>query len=185
MSSILSEDSGVVESVDANLENVDFEELFKTYNEILLSHARRKVSDVEIGEDLVQETYIKTYNYLVNGGKIEKMKTFLYQVLNNLIIDQYRKRKDDSLDFMFESHGFDPSFDETEKIFDKFEGENAFLLIEELPENYKQIMKMRYVEDLSLDEISLITGKTKNTVSVNLNRDLEKLRDAYKERHKL
>lgn len=46
-------------------------------------------------------------------------------------------------------------------------------------------MKMRYVEDLSLDEISLITGKTKNTVSVNLNRGLEKLRDAYKERHKL
>ena len=66
-----------------------------------------KVSDHAIGEDLVQETFMKTWSYLVKGGKIDVMKAFLYHVLNNLIVDEYRKRKTTSLDVLLEK-GFEP-----------------------------------------------------------------------------
>jgi len=54
-------------------------------------HAFFKIHDRALGNDLVQETFIKTWSYLVKGGKIETMKAFLYHILNNLIIDEYRK----------------------------------------------------------------------------------------------
>lgn len=159
--------------------NIDFNEVFQMYNSILLKHAKYKVSDVELSEDLVQETYLKAWKYLVNGGKIETMKTFLYQVLNNLIIDQYRKRKDSSLDFLLEEGGFEPHIDEREGLMTTLEGRDLFQKIEDLPEPYRELMKMRYVEDLTLDEMALITGKNKNTLSVNLHRGADKLRELY------
>ena len=49
-------------------------------------HAYFKVHQHAMGEDLVQDTFLKTWNYLVKGGKIDVMKSFLYHIFNNLII---------------------------------------------------------------------------------------------------
>ncbi len=65
-------------------------------------HAFFKIHDHSIGEDLVQDTFMKTWKYFVRGGKIEMMKAFLYHVLNNLIVDQYRKNKTSSYDALLE-----------------------------------------------------------------------------------
>ena len=68
------------------------------YEGKLNSYAFFKVHNKTISDDLVQDTFIKTWKYLVRGGKIEMMKSFLYHILNNLIIDEYRKKKTVSLD---------------------------------------------------------------------------------------
>lgn len=106
------------------------------------------------------------------------MKAFLYHILNNLIIDQYRKRKDDSLDFLLEK-GVEIGFDDRERTMDKFDGASAFILIDSLRSPYKEIMKMKYIQDLSLEEISLITGKSKNALAVQIHRGLEKMKILY------
>src|SRR3989344_3414720 len=98
----------------------------------LNAHAYYKVSDHEIGEDLVQETFLKTWKYLVRGGKIEVMKAFLYHVLNNLIVDQYRKHKTASLDVLMEE-GYEPSVDHSERMFNVLDGKRAIRLIGVLP----------------------------------------------------
>jgi RNA polymerase sigma-70 factor (ECF subfamily) len=130
------------------------------------------------GEDLVQDTYIKTWSYLVRGGKIDIMKAFLYHVLNNLIVDQYRKHKTISLDSLAEK-GFEPSVLEPKRIFDVLDGKAALLLIARLPLPYQKIMRMKYVQDLSLKEMSLITGQSKNAIAVKIHRGLEKLKVLY------
>ena len=73
------------------------------FSKALNAHAFFKVHDHKIGEDLVQDTFMKTWAYLVKGGEIEVMKAFLYHILNNLIIDQYRKHKTASLDTLIEN----------------------------------------------------------------------------------
>lgn len=150
------------------------------YSKGLNSHAFFKVSDRAVGEDLVQDTFTKTWRYLVRGGKIEIMKAFLYHILNNLIIDEYRKRKhkNASLNLLLEK-GFEPSARETDKLFDILDGKAALLLIQRLPLNYQKVMRLRYVQDLSLKEISLITGQSTNTVAVQTHRGLEKLKVLY------
>jgi len=142
-------------------------------------YALFKVNDRATGEDLVQDTFMKTWNYLVKVGKIDTMKAFLYHVLNNLIVDEYRKRKTTSLDVLLEK-GYEPVAPHSERLFDRLDGKAAVLLIQRLPVAYQKVMRMRYVKDLSLQEISLITGKSKNTVAVQVHRGLAKLRLLYK-----
>ena len=144
----------------------------------LRTRAFFKVSDRAMSEDLVQETFLKTWNYLVKGGDIQVMKAFLYHILNNLIVDQYRKPKVASLDVLLEK-GYEPGFDNSKNLFDRLDGKAAVLLIERLPFTYQKVMRLRYVQDLSLTEISLITGQSKNTIAVQVHRGVEKLKILY------
>lgn len=137
-----------------------------------------KLNNHALGEDLVQETFMKTWKYLQNGGKIKIMRAFLYHVLNNLIVDEYRKRKTVSLDILLEK-GFDPTEDESARVSNILDGKAAALLINELPEKYRKVMRMKYIQDFSIQEISLITGQSKNTTTVQLHRGLKKLKSLY------
>lgn len=148
------------------------------YAKGLNAYAFFKVSDHDIGEDLVQDTFTKTWKYLVKVGKIHTMKAFLYHTLNNLVIDQYRKKKTNSLDTLMEK-GFDIGTGDVEDLFDSLDGKAAVLLILRLPEPYQKIIQMRFMRHLSLDEMALISGKTKNTMSVQIHRGLEKLKVLY------
>ena len=141
-------------------------------------HAFFKVHNRAIGEDLVQDTFMKTWAYLVKGGKIDMMKAFLYHILNNLIVDEYRKHKTTSLDILLEK-GFEPSAGDSGRLFDVLDGKVAIILIQRLPKTYQKVMQMRYVQDLSLKEMSFITGQSKNTIAVQLHRGLEKLKLLY------
>ncbi|PIT92999.1 MAG: hypothetical protein COU06_02360 [Candidatus Harrisonbacteria bacterium CG10_big_fil_rev_8_21_14_0_10_38_8] len=147
----------------------------KDYAKGMSLYSAFKVSDKATGEDLVQDTFIKTWKYLVRGGRIEIMKAFLYHILNQLIIDEYRKHKIISLDSLLEK-GYQPGFDKSKHMLDLLDGKTAIILIQSLPVKYQTIMRMRYIQDLSLTEISLITGQSKNTVSVQVHRGVAKLK---------
>ena len=149
----------------------DFEKGLNTY-------AFWKVRNHAMGEDLVQDTFVKTWSYLVKGGKIELMKAFLYHVLNHLIVDEYRKRKTTSLDDLIEK-GFEPAAEIEESLFNVLDSKALLVLIKQLPVKYIKVMRMRYIQDLSLKEMSLITGQSKNTIAVQIHRGLEKLKALY------
>ena len=144
----------------------------------LSARALFKVSDHAVGQDLVQDTFLKTWSYLVRGGKIDIMKAFLYHILNNLIVDEYRKHKTTSLDTLIEK-GFDPKSDDSGRLFNILDGKALVLLIRRLPATYQKVMRMKHVQDLSLKEMSLITGQTKNAIAVQLHRGLGKLKLLY------
>ncbi|MEK7608694.1 MAG: sigma-70 family RNA polymerase sigma factor [Patescibacteria group bacterium] len=106
------------------------------------------------------------------------MRAFLYHILNHLVVDEYRKRKTTSLDLLLEK-GFELGVDHSKNLFDVMDGETAVLLIQRLPEKYRRVMRMRYIQDLSLAEMSLITGQSKNAMAVQAHRGLEKLKLLY------
>lgn len=144
----------------------------------LNARALFKLQDGAIGQDLVQDTFLKTWSYLVKGGKIDIMKAFLYHILNNLIVDEYRKHKTTSLDTLVEK-GFDPKDNESGRLFNILDGKALLTLIQDLPLAYQKVMRMRHVQDLSLQEMSLITGQSKNALAVQLHRGLGKLKLLY------
>lgn len=144
----------------------------------LSRHSFFKLQNRALSEDLVQDTFMKTWSYLARGGKIDVMKAFLYHVLNNLIVDEYRKHKALSLDALLED-GYEPSSDERERHYDILDGKSALLLIQRLPEAYRSVMRMRYIQDLSLKEMSAVTGQSRNALCVQLHRGLKKLKVLY------
>lgn len=151
---------------------------YEDYGKGLNKHSFFKVNNQQLSEDLVQDTYMKTLNYLIRGGKIDVMKSFLYHILNCLIIDEYRKRKTLSLDTLLEN-GFPLSKPDDERIVDILDGKAALILIARLPLKYQKVMRMKYTQDLSLEEMSLVTGQTKNSIAVQLHRGLLKLKMLY------
>ena len=150
------------------------------YEKGLNRHALFKLNNHATSEDLVQDTFMKTWKYLIKGGEIDLMKAFLYHVLNNLIVDEYRKRKHrtTSLDALVEK-GFEVHTEDSKRLFDTLDGKATLLLIKGLPPAYQKVIHMRYVQDLSLEEISILTKQSKNTVAVKIHRGLAKLKALY------
>lgn len=152
------------------------------HNDGLLRRALYKTSDSEVSKDMVQTTFLKTLTYLQKGGKIDLMRSFLNHVLNDLIVDEYRYRKNktSSLDVLLEN-GFEPGMDDSKRHIDVLDGKAIILLIPQLPKKYEVVVRLRYLNGLSLKEMALITGQSENTVAVQVHRGMAKLKKLYAE----
>jgi len=159
-----------------------FLDAYAEYNDALFRHACMRISDREKAIDLVHDTYTKVWSYVRKGYEIEQFRPFLYKVLNNLIIDTYRKKKEASLDALLEIDGVDEgSFDElsessAEALAATIDGRKAFALIEELPDVYKEVLILRFVDGLGPKEMAALTEEKENVISVRIHRGLKLLR---------
>lgn len=142
----------------------------------LLRHALYKTNNSEMSQDLVQTTFLKTLGYLQRGGKIDFMRSFLNHILNDLIIDEYRKKKTVSLDVLLEN-GFQLGFSDFERNMNILDGKEIILLTSQLSKKYELVIRLRYLKGLSLKETALITGQSENTVAVQAHRGLAKLKE--------
>ena len=158
----------------------EFIEACEVHSDALFRYCFFKISDREIAKDLVQETFMKTWNYLAKGEKIGNIRAFFYKILSNLIIDEYRKKKAVSLDNLQEKIGFDLGFNEEETLEDKIDAEKALLSLNQIGESYRDIIVMRYIQELSIKEIAEIINESENTVSVKIHRGLKKVREIFK-----
>ena len=158
------------------------EQFMKAYDELsdaIFRHCYFRIGDREIAKDLTQDAFIKSWQYIAGGSKVVNLKAFLYKVANNLIIDQYRKKKELSLDRLQET-GFDPGFDERNKNDSYIDAKFAINTINELEDKYKDVILMRYIDDLSPKEIGQIIGESENNVSVRIHRGLKQIKDLIK-----
>jgi len=149
------------------------------YEEALLRRALYKVGDAELASDLVQTTFLKTWEYLIKNGKIDLMRAFLFHILNMLIIDEYRKKKSLSLDTLIDV-GFEIPVDDSDRLFNVIDGTNAVLLIPLLAEKYRLVISMHYLDGMSLTEIAAATNQPKNTVAVQIHRGIKRLETLFK-----
>jgi len=160
-----------------------FREAFESHADLLFRHASMRLSDRDRALDLTQECFLRAWQYVSKGGEIREMRAFLYRTLRNLIIDEYRKVKSYSLDSMIEDdeggqiESLMPRDDTNtlEAAVARFEGAHAIQAIRNLPELYREILTMRYVDSLSIQEIVDQVGESENVVSVRLHRALKKL----------
>lgn len=162
----------------ARLKKQLFTEAYAAHSGELKRYARSMVNDRELSEDLVQDVFVKMWLYLSRKGKILSVRGFLYHVLNNLIVDRYRKHKTWSLDSLLEQ-GYEPRIDDSERLLDMLDGKLAFSLIDRLPNTYQEVLRMKYARHLTYGEISRLTGQQKNTIAVQVHRGLVKLKQLY------
>ncbi len=152
-----------------------FLEAYDTFSPAIFRHCLFKVSDRELAKDLTQEVFTRVWKYISAGNEVGNMKAFLYRVANNLVVDEYRKKKGISLDKLMED-GFDVSTGEEKRVYDIFDGKEALRLLDRIDVKYREVIIMRYMEGLLPKEIALILNETENSVSVRINRGLKKAR---------
>jgi len=155
------------------------DEFIALYDEMadqLFRHCYFKVSNRELALDLVQETFSRTWEYIASGKQVNNIKGFLFKVANNLIIDEYRKKKVVSLETLQET-GFDAPVNDHKKTIFNVEVDTVLAQVNKLDDKYKEVILMRYVKDYSPKEIASILGESENAVSVRINRGLKKVQE--------
>ena len=158
------------------------------HSDALFRHAFFRLSNRDRAQELTQEAFLKTWDFLRKGGDVRDFKSFLYRILNNLIIDEYRKRKSSSLDEIleddtgaFEARMSEGSRIEAEEALDeKTIGAHILKRMEELPPMYRDAVTMRFVDELSPKEIAEMLGESENVISVRIHRGIAKLRQLCK-----
>jgi len=162
--------------------------LINKHNQRLTSFIYSKVLDRAITEDIFQDTFIKVIKTLKRGAYNEEGKflPWVMRIAHNLIIDHFRRNKrmpkfEGSEDFnIFSVLGDDKLDAEKQLIKDQIENDLG-LLIEELPDDQKEVLVMRMYRDMSFKEISENTGVSINTALgrmryalINLRKIIEK-----------
>jgi len=164
-----------------------FTKAFESYSDELFRHASIRLADRDRALELTQECFMKVFEYAKNGNgqEIRELRPFLYRTLRHLIIDEYRRKKSVSLEAMAEKaedmnvEDFLPSDDSNslEAAIERFDGKRAMAALQTLPDTYREVISLRYVDGLSPGEIGAIVGESENTVSVRIHRGLKKLKE--------
>lgn len=144
--------------------------LIKRHQQRLFSFIYSKVKNRDIAEDIFQDTFIKVIRTLKKGNYNEEGKflPWVVRISHNLVIDHFRKsnrmpkfRNTDEFD-IFSVLG-DDVLNAEKKIIKEQIHADVRELINELPEEQKQVLIMRMYNDMSFNEISENTGVSINT----------------------
>ncbi len=159
-----------------------FLQAFEKHAGALFRHCYYRVSDRERAVEIVQEAFTRTWDYIVKGNEVEEFKPFLYRTLNHLIIDEYRRKKPESLDALLDEADVpEGSFEELrtggrEDTEFSLDAGRVLELVEAMPNPYREVIILRYVDGLMPQEISSILNESVNLISVRIHRGLGWLR---------
>lgn len=159
-----------------------FLQAYDELSDAIFRHCYFRVFNRERAKDLMQDTFARTWEYL-SKGSVQNLKAFLYRVANNLIIDESRKKKEESLEMLQENSSFDPGEDLKDRLIDFMEGKEVIKLLDKIDPKYRLAISMRYIDDLSPKEISEVLDETENNISVRIHRGLKQLRELTKEKN--
>ena len=166
-----------------------YSQLVNRFKDRLLNFIYRFVNDLDLAEDLVQDTLLKLYTHKDSYQEIAKFSTWLYTIAANLARTELRKKKRrktfsvtelsrDDREFIIASSDVDPSEDLSSQNFEK----SVQRALAELPDDFKTIIILRDIQELSYDEISKIVDVPLGTVKSRINRGRVKLQQLLKKK---
>ncbi len=150
-------------------DNEAFDTLLKRHQERIFNYILRIIKNEDIANDIFQETFVKAILTIKQGRYTEngKFPAWISRIAHNLIIDYYRQEKSENL----QSAELDDVLNRKELCEETIEDviitdqirEDVKYLIKELPHLQREVLKMRYYQNLSFKEIAEITGVSINT----------------------
>ncbi len=162
------------------------DQLIVRYQHRLLRYLLFLTGNREMAEDMFQEVWMRV---LTRGGQFNgkaRFETWLFTIARNLVIDQRRKRTMSSLDEIFEAGGDDDKpmtfevadhepgpFDRMSNVEDRQQVAIALLQLDTL---YREVLVLRFHEDLSLEEIAKVTRAPLSTVKSRLYRGMASIK---------
>jgi RNA polymerase sigma-70 factor, ECF subfamily len=149
-----------------------------------------KVGVREEAEDLCSAVFLKTWNYILgdNLKDHKTLKALLYKIARNLIIDHYRKNKAQETVSLNADNAIE-IIDEKQGAAEMMELKIDLLVLEtrlpELKDEYREILILRFVNELSIKEISEILEKSKGNVRVLIFRALKAFKELLSQDKKI
>lgn len=165
-----------------------FAQLYDLYVTPIYRFIYFKVATRHDAEDLTSEAFLKVWQYINETEEvIENLRALLYKTARNLVIDSYRRkaRKDVTQDQEILNNIEDERQQNLlTQIENKFAMRNIELVLRKLKDDYREVIILRFIEELSIAEIAKILDKSKGSVRVILHRALKVVRQLLKQNGK-
>jgi len=166
-------------------------ELITRHKDRIYRFIYSKVYDRDVTEDIFQDTFVKVINTLKRGAYNEEGKflPWVMRIAHNLVIDHFRKNNrmpkfESNDDFNIFSVLSDGALNAEHSLIKDQVQRDVQRLIEELPEDQKEVLIMRIYKDMSFKEISEQTGVSINTALGRMRYALINLRKVI-DRHQI
>ena len=173
-----------------NGDNKSFETLLSRHKNRVFAFIMSKVKNRDITEDIFQDTFIKVINSLQRGKYNEEGKflPWMMRISHNLVIDHFRKESKmrkirPTAEFDIFDVLDDGSKNQEEMMIQTQVHSDLKVLIEQLPDDQKEVLKMRYFEDLSFKKIADLTDSSINTSLGRMRYALINLRKLAEKQH--
>lgn len=167
-----------------------FEEEFLPQIDALYNFAYHLTYSEEDANDLVQEAYMKAYRFINNYEVGTNAKAWLFRILKNAFINDYRKKNkqptkvdyEEIVNFHNEEDTNFSSYDDLRtEMFDKMMGDEVTIAINSLPVDFRTVILLCDIEGFTYEEISKIINVPIGTVRSRLHRSRNMLKEKLKE----
>lgn len=159
----------------------EFEEVALVHTDALLRTALRMTKNQSDSEDLVQETMLKAYRFFDRFERGSNIKAWLFKIMTNIFINNYRQKSRkpasvsyEEIDDNFLYHQLENSrnkvADPEEVLFAKLIDGDVRKAIDELPEDFRMVVVLAFLEEFSYEEIAEIADIQLGTVKSRLHR---------------
>ncbi len=166
-------------------------QLLERHTRRVRDYVRMMVHNDDVADDLTQEVLIKVVKVLDEGRYTDKGRflPWVLRIAHNRVLDYFRAQKQVKT-ISESSAGFDilgnknlaePSIEDS--IISEQRAEEIRALVEELPEEQREVVKMRYYEGLSFKEIAELTGVSINTALGRMRYALINMRQLIKRKN--
>lgn len=162
--------------------------LIERYQHRLLRYLVFLTGRRELAEDIFQETWIRVMERGKQYNGKSKFDTWLFAIARHLVIDWSRKKTPTSLEALQEQYGSDNAFDVPaagpspfDAVTSRENRESVQTALARLDALHREVLVLRFHEDLSLEEIAIVTSAPLSTVKSRLYRGLAALRPAFAE----
>lgn len=150
---------------------MSFPEIVRTYQQPLYWYIRRVVLIHEDSEDILQETLLKAYRHLWTLRSDNAMKSWLFRIATNEMNRYFRgRRKTVRADSIPDSETVDQECISERKV-----SEIISAAVAQMSPLQREVFSLKYYDDMDYDEISRITGASKNTLMVSYHEARKKI----------
>ena len=175
----------ITSNSSAPVNHQEFEREAVPHMDILHNYALRMTGNSDDANDLVQETYLKAYRFWDKYEKGTNIRAWLFRIMKNSYINRYRKetKEPHTVDYNDIQNFYhtiryassDPN-DLEEKIFGGLLGDDVARAIESLPEDFRTVVILCDIEELSYEEIAEFVDCPIGTIRSRLHRGRKMLR---------
>ncbi|MEK7615651.1 MAG: RNA polymerase sigma factor [Patescibacteria group bacterium] len=161
------------------IDTATFEKIYDDFAPKIFKFCYFRVSSKEEAEDIASLVFIRAWDHIAVGKEVTNVQGFLYRIANNLVIDFYRKNKDKrelSIDDPVNPIDVPDKADFVEQLDQRMLVQEIQGKLERLQDNYRDVIVMKYINDLSIKEIAEVLETSENNISVRLHRAIEKLK---------
>ena len=159
------------------------DQLIETYQHRLMRYLMFLTGKREVAEDLFQEVWIRVLRRGSQYNGKARFDTWIFTIARNLVIDLSRKRTMASLDEMREGGEDERPFEivqDSPSPLEQFEtredASEVATVLQTLEPSYREVLTLRFHEEMSLEEIATVTRAPLSTVKSRLYRGLAALK---------